>query len=306
LSTLYWIGLAVNLSHLVPRLLADFVTMPAFAASLEEWGVDRVVLGEHVVRAAPRPGAKAGFPPTEPGVEPLVLLAAVASRTSTLRLGTSIVVTPIRHPAILAKAAASVDALSGGRLELGLGAGWMPAEFAATGTPLAERFGRLEEAIHVCRALWSDGPSRFAGRWTSFEDIYAYPKPGRGTIPIWIGGDPTATTARRVAGLADGWIAPESSGADDVERAVALIGAACRARDRDAHVIAVQAPVRPPAAWDPAWSWREIPAVRLDDVRRAVDDLVRVGATEVSVPLSAYTSDPDTAERLVRTLADQI
>jgi probable F420-dependent oxidoreductase len=301
---LYRIGLAVNLSHLVPRLLADFVDMPTFAASLEEWGAHRVVLGEHVVRAAPRPGAPArpaGFPPTEPGVEPLVLLAAVASRTSTVRLGTSIIVSPIRHAAVLAKAAASVDALSGGRLELGLGAGWMPAEFAATGTPIDERFGRLEEAIHVCRALWSDGPSRFAGRWTSFEDVYAYPKPARGTIPIWIGGDPTEITARRVARLADGWIAPESSGAEDVERAVGLIRTACQARDRDPDVVAVQAPLRPPAGWDPTWSWGEISA-RLDDVRRAFDDLVGAGATEVSLPLAAYASDPDVAERLVLVL----
>jgi probable F420-dependent oxidoreductase len=303
---LYRIGLAVNLSHLVPRLLADFVDMPAFAASLEAWGADRVVLGEHIVRAAPRSATTArptGFPPTEPGVEPLVLLGAVASRTSTLRLGTSIIVTPIRHPVVLAKAAASVDALSGGRLELGLGAGWMPAEFAATGTPIDERFGRLEEAIHVCRALWSDGPSRFAGRWTSFGDVYAYPKPARGTIPIWIGGDPTEITARRVARVAEGWIAPESSGAEDVRRAVGLIRTACQARDRDPGVVAVQAPLRPPAGWDPTCSWDEISAARLDELRNAFDDLGRAGATEISLPLAAYASDPDVAERLVRVLA---
>jgi probable F420-dependent oxidoreductase len=305
------VELFINLSHLVPRVLADFGDVAALAQAIEGWGADGVILGEHVVRAPPREGApRSAYPPDEPSVEPLVMLAAVSTRTSRLRLATGILVAPIRHPVIVAKAAATVDVVSGGRLDLGLGAGWMPAEFAASGTPLAERFGRLDETIRVCRALWSAGPSSFAGRWTSFDAVYAFPKPVHGTIPIWLGGRPSPATARRIARLAEGWIAADNSTLEDVSAGIAHLRQALAAAGRAPDSAGVVAPLPAPglpgggrAGGAPVGRTVEDEALTL--ARRRRDELARIGTTRVALPLAAYVSDAASLERTVRVLAER-
>jgi probable F420-dependent oxidoreductase len=305
------VELFVNLSHLVPRVLADFGDVAALAEAIEDWGADGVVLGEHVLRAAPREGGpQPAYPPTEPSVEPLVMLAAIGARTARLRLATGILIAPVRHPVIVAKAAATVDVVSGGRLDLGLGAGWMPAEFAATATPLAERFGRLDETIRVCRSLWGAEPSSFAGRWTSFDAVYAFPKPVHGTIPIWLGGRPSPATARRIAGGADGWIAADNSTLDDVATGVAHLRQALVAASRGPDGAGVLAPLPAPGLLaghgaGGAQTEQIAGAEALALARRRRDELAAVGATRVALPLAAYASDVAGAERAVRALAER-
>jgi probable F420-dependent oxidoreductase len=177
----------------------DFV---AQAERAEAAGFDSVWLGDSLL-ARPRP-------------EPLVLLAGIAARTRRIALGTAVLLPALRHPVTAAHAIATLDALSRGRLVLGVGAGFpYPAsarELAAVGVPFAERSARLVEAIAIWRALFAGkGPASFAGRFVSFEDVELTPQPARpGGPPIWLGGNAPGAL-RRAARLADGWMPTSAS-----------------------------------------------------------------------------------------------
>ena len=139
--------------------------------------------------------------------EALTTLAFVSSITRTVAMGTTVLATPTRNPIVLAREVATLDALSGGRVILGVGTGWIREELEAVGVVWAERGRFLDEGIRVLRLLWSeDGPISFSGRYTNFEDMLFEPKPARpGGPPIWVGGM-THPSLRRVARIADGWL----------------------------------------------------------------------------------------------------
>jgi len=142
---------------------------------------------------------------TSPFCYPFVTLAYLAAVTRELRLGTAVCLVGERHPVILAKEVATLDCLSGGRVALGVGAGWLPEEFEALGIPYARRGARLAEYITVMRKLWGEDASSFAGEFISFDSVRSYPKPVAGSrLPILMGGD-SAAALKRAAKLADGW-----------------------------------------------------------------------------------------------------
>jgi probable F420-dependent oxidoreductase len=137
-------------------------------------------------------------------VDQVASLAFLAAHTRTLRLGTGIVILPQRNPVVLAKELASVDVLSGGRLEAGFGVGYVPDEFDAVGVPFSERGARTTEYIDALRALWR-GDLSFSGRFTSWDGVEAYPRPvSPSGPPIHVGGNSPATFRRTVL-QADGW-----------------------------------------------------------------------------------------------------
>ena len=146
-----------------------------------------------------------------PRIEPLSLLSAVAARTSSLTLGTAVLLGAMRPPAVLAHTAASVDRIAEGRLVLGLGAGFpypgTETEFRAVGVPYRERVGRLVEAARICRLLWADdGPVSHEGRYWRLEDLELLPKPKRpGGPPLWLAGA-GEKALRRTGRLFDGWL----------------------------------------------------------------------------------------------------
>ena len=151
-------------------------------------------------------------PPNQPwsrknplAYEPLTILSYVAAVTEKVRLGTSIMILPLRNPLILARQAATLDVFSDGRLTLGFGLGWMEEEFRAVGVPLKERASRTDEAILVLRELWESDRPEFKGRFTSFDETLFEPKPVQRRLPIWISGD-TIPAIERVARLGDGWL----------------------------------------------------------------------------------------------------
>jgi len=160
--------------------------------------------------------------------EPLVLLSAIAARTRTVTLGTAILVAPLRHPVLLAHAVTSLDRISGGRVVLGVGAGWLQQEFDAVGVPYAERTGRLAETIRCCRALWS-GEGSFHGKYWSFDGVNLQPLPQQeGGPPILVGG--AGPRALRIAAdFGDGWFptspdpAAFASGLAEVNPATAAV-----------------------------------------------------------------------------------
>ena len=168
------------------------------------WAIDHAVLPTNFAPRYREAGGAWAVPDDDPIADPLTWLAFVAAVAPTIRLGTAVMAAPTRSPVVLAKQAATLDVLAGGRLTLGLGGGWLPEEFEAVGVPIGERMARLEEAVDVLRTLWREPVASYAGRFTRFTDVVSSPKPPRGTIPIVLGGR-TPAGARRAGRLADGF-----------------------------------------------------------------------------------------------------
>ena len=138
--------------------------------------------------------------------EALAVLAYAAARTSTVRIGTALLVLPYRNAVVTAKALATIDALSGGRLTVGIGVGWMRQEFEVLGAPFEHRGRLADEQLEVMRTLWSAGLSSHDGDFHRFADIDVTPTPPRGRLPVLVGGT-TDAALRRAARTGDGWIA---------------------------------------------------------------------------------------------------
>lgn len=143
--------------------------------------------------------------PTGECMDTLATLAFLAGCTSRIRLLTSVIVVPHRQPVLTAKLFATADVLSGGRVIAGVGAGWMPEEFAALGTPpFAERGAVTDEYIQAWKTLWTQGRPRMDGKYANFDNVVFEPKPISQPIPIWVGGE-SPRSLRRVAEHGDGW-----------------------------------------------------------------------------------------------------
>ncbi|WP_152362432.1 TIGR03619 family F420-dependent LLM class oxidoreductase [Microlunatus speluncae] len=170
----------------------------ALARLADEAGIGTLWLPDHVLPPGEY-GTESGFG----GVyEALITLGHLAAVTSRIRLGTSVLVLPLRNPFVVAKQVATIDRLSGGRVVLGVGAGWQETEYANVGVPFAERGARLDEAIDLLRTLWR-GETSFSGDRFGFDHGVFEPKPGR-AIPIMVGGT-SKRAFRRVAERADEW-----------------------------------------------------------------------------------------------------
>jgi probable F420-dependent oxidoreductase len=205
------------------------------ARHAEELGYDSLWAGEHVVVPRPRV-APSPMEPDEPILDPLVLLAHLAAHTSRVRLGTGVIVLPQRNPLVLAKQLASLDVLSGGRLVVGIGAGYLEPELTAIGVPMAERGSRTDEYLAAMRALWTSDAPAFSGMHVRFSGIDAHPRPVQRPLPVVIGGR-TAAAHRRAARAADGWYGYLHSPESTAKHTAALRKAAADAgRDRPLHV----------------------------------------------------------------------
>jgi len=216
----------------------------AFARRMEDLGYDSLWASDHVVIPhhieSRYPYSETGAFPLPPGanfLEPLTTLALVAGVTERVKLGTTILVLPHRHPVLAAKSLATLDHLSGGRVILGAGVGWMREEIELLGVPFDRRGAWSDEAIAVMRACWRDERTRYHGRFFSFEDVGAFPKPVRGDIPIWIGGH-TARALKRVVSIADGWHAAFAS-VDALELGIASLREECARQHRRFDELAI-------------------------------------------------------------------
>lgn len=176
-------------------------TASRIARLAEEAGFESLWAGEHVVLPDPRV-APSPMEPGDPILEPLVSLAFLAGQTRSLRLGTGIVILPQRNPVVLAKAVASLDVLSGGRLLLGIGVGYLEPELAALGVSMHERGARTDEYLAAMRSLWYDAKPGYEGRFVRFAGVQASPRPGR--VPIVVGGH-SPGAFRRAVEQGHGW-----------------------------------------------------------------------------------------------------
>lgn len=183
--------------------------LAGFAQAAEETGFDTFWMGDHVVipktHGSQYPYAERMPYEESPLPDPIATLSFIAAKTKTLRLGTSVLVLPQRNPVILAKQVATLDTLSGGRIDLGVGIGWLREEFEAIGAPWERRGKRTDEYIEAMRALWTQPIASYKGEMVQFENVVCDPRPIQpGGVPIIIGGH-TMAAARRAGRLGNGF-----------------------------------------------------------------------------------------------------
>lgn len=267
--------------------------IPEMARRLETAGFESLWVPDHVVLPerieSPYPFAADGkvtWDTTAPYVDAIVALSLIAAATERATLGTAVLVLPLRHPIVLAKQAASIDAASGGRLRLGVGAGWLREEFEALNVPFDDRGARLGEWLELLRACWTGSPPAHASeRYTLPGGLICLPKPAR-DIPVLVGGHSRAAL-RRAGRLGSGWLAQQPLSdlrPDELRAGLELVRAAAAEADRDAAAVElvlriVESDGRP------------------DEVAAALPALAAAGVTEIVVNVD-WSRDP--AEQAAR------
>jgi probable F420-dependent oxidoreductase len=254
------------------RSTGNFIARSARAA--EEAGFSSYWLPEHVLLFGAYPqsthpyaymsGDKGfGHDPRVAWADPVVGMTWAAAATSTIEVGSSIVILPQRNPLVFAKAVATIDEVSGGRVAIGAGVGWCREEYEAIGADWAHRGKRMDEYIAVLRSLWDNDLSEFHGETISFENAYMYPKPGNGRrIPILLGGE-SEFSMKRVAALADGWNAINLSVAEAPSR-IARLKELARAQGRDPDVLRIIVTIFPSSAIDDLQRYRDAGATEFN------------------------------------------
>jgi len=284
----------IGFSLLNNQGLDDARTMVELAIRAEALGFDSVWTHDHVFNVGhvfDRIGGK-------PYYEPLTVLSHVAARTERVRLGTSVLVLPYHNPIRLAKTAATLDVLSGGRLTMGVGVGSIEKETTAMGAPFAERGAFTDEAIAVMRTLWSEDEPKFDGKYSRFAGMKFSPKPLQKPIPVIIGGISRAAI-RRAARLGDGWhplgLSPEALG-----QSMATLRDEARACGRDATKIPVSIAMTLGASTRGRATLGRAPAEIVKHARAYAE----LGVETLAI--SAGTSDPKEARSALEMLALEV
>jgi len=268
------------------------------ARSAEDAGVDRIIVVDHVVMGNNTDAYQWGkfpVPPEAPWFEPLTMLTAVAAVTSRIRLATGILIAPLRPAALLAKQAATLDVMSGGRLDLGVGTGWQREEYDAEGLDFERRGQLLTDTIAACKVLWRDTPARFSSPTLSFEDIYCEPKPLQpGGVPIWVSGTLHGRNIDRLVQHGDGWIPIMGETVEGIALGVTQIKDAWKAAGRDPEGLLVRAPLVVARGDDGK-----------PDIERSMESvpaLVAAGATDIQATLQAFCREPEGAPEAFKQL----
>jgi probable F420-dependent oxidoreductase len=217
------------------------------ARAIERIGYDHIDIFDHVVMGVPIEGrARGPYNATMPILEALTALAYLAAVTSRVTLGTEVLVLPQRQPALVAKQVSTLDTLSGGRIRLGVGVGWQESEYDALGESFRTRGARMDDAIRLLRAYWTDAEVTTAGPHYRTISMAMEPKPPQGArLPIWIGGNSEAAY-RRVGRLGDGWLASRVTDPASARESIESIRRHAEQAGRDPGAIGLQSMVAPP------------------------------------------------------------
>jgi len=213
--------------------LATGEALTTFAREADRRRVASLWVSDHVIfprtATGSYPGGRFPHPPDKPYLEPVVTLAAAAVCTTHARLGASVFILGHRHPVVMAKMLTSIDALSAGRLIVGVGVGWWKEELEILGAPYERRGRQADEALRVFNALWSEDNPSFSGEFFRFRELGFAPKPvQKPRPPIWVGGD-SPGAFRRVVTLGDGWHATSKTPAQFADALTPLRTAADQA-----------------------------------------------------------------------------
>ena len=234
----------------VPQVgpFANKENVATFAKAADDAGFDGLWVFDHVVLQKEQESqypysadGKLGFPPTMDFLEPLTQLAFLAGITKRVRLGTSVLVLPMRQPVLHAKIMATIDFLSNGRFVLGAGIGWWKQEFEVLSVPFERRGKRMDECLQLLKALWTEEFVNFKGEFYQAVDWTCNPKPVQpGGIPIWLGGE-SRGQLRRVGKYADGWHAtPKSMATLQEDFGFAKEAAVAAGRDPDKLTLSIE------------------------------------------------------------------
>lgn len=256
------------------------------ARAMDAAGVDRLVVSDHVVfgenfdaYADPSKGGQAGGrQPTGPDgawLEPVTVLTAVAASTTRIRLGTCVLLAALRRPAVLAKQLATLDVVSNGRIDIGVGVGWQREEYDAAGLPFEGRGRLLDHTLEVCQVLWTQQRASYAAEELAFDAIHQMPKPVQpGGVPLWISGTVNKAVARRIARFGSGWI-PWGPAIADPVGSIAAMKDAVAAAGGDPEGLQVQSAARAVKKSDGSLDYAATAA--------AVPALVEAGVTDIRV-----------------------
>lgn len=245
-----------------PQTIRDFVQ------AVEALGYDHILVYDHVIGVNPasRPGWQPPYTYRDAFHEPFVLFGYLAALTTKVQLVTGIIILPQRQTVLVAKQAAALDVLSGGRLRLGIGIGWNPVEYEALGENFKNRGRRSEEQIELMRALWTRELVTFKGRWHKVTDAGLNPLPIQRPIPLWFGGG-NDRVLQRIGRMGDGWfplLPPDAK----CRTAIDKIRDSARAAGRNPGDIGVEGRIsigqRPAEAWlQDLGSWKELGATHV-------------------------------------------
>ena len=297
------IGLANYGSTYAPGEWNRFVDLGRAA---DDAGVDRIIVVDHVVMGPHTENYAWGrfpVPPDAPWYEPLTMLAAIAAVTERVRLATGILIAPLRPAAFLAKQVATLDQISGGRVDLGVGAGWQREEYDAEGLPFEHRGRLLTDTLAALKVLWRDTPAAFESPTLSFRDIYCEPKPlQQGGVPLWVAGTLNKRNLERVVEHGDAWIPIMGESVEGIAAGAAMVRELWSAAGRDPARLQVQAPLRMAMTDDG----------RPDLARsmESVPELLAAGATDIQVTLRAFARNvadaPSAMDEIARRFRDEV
>ena len=272
------------------------------ARAIESIGYDELDMFDHVVMGYPTETRKAPiYPPQMPILEALMTLGFIASATSTIALGTEVLVLPQRQPVLVAKQISTLDTLSGGRVRLGLGVGWQASEYESLNEDFSTRGARMDEAIQLLRACWSEEKIDFHGKFYHCDSIAMEPKPPQGIdIPIWIGG--TAERAlKRVGELGNGWMTVGTIHPDDFKHSRNRIEEYAQGCGRKPEQIQYQAMLGAP----PTEARGKAFYADLDAVASTANDLAEMNFDWLAVNATAvFQSGAKNLDDLIDALAD--
>ncbi len=209
----------------------------------EDCGIDQVSITDHVVmgnNTHDYPYGEFPLPPEAPWYEPHTVLSAIAGITNNIKLSAGVIISPLRSAVLFAKQMATLDVLSAGRLQIGVGAGWQREEFAASGLDYDNRYQMLEDQIRTCRALWTQEAVTLELETVTLDNIYCYPQPLQARLPVWFGLKPLPKNARRIAELGDGWI-PITQDPDEIASGIQTLHKAFEEAGRQPNELAVRA-----------------------------------------------------------------
>ena len=258
------------------------------AQAAEEMGFHGVSLTDHVVMGKnlhKYPFGSFPLPSEAPWYEPLTVLTMIASHTKTLHLGTAVLIVPLRNPALLAKTAATIDMISKGRLELGVGMGWQADEYHVAGVPFENRAEIFWETLEICKLLWAESPASHDGNVYQFEDIWCQPQPMQGAdLPLLFGLKMTTKNAEKIAQIGHGWI-PIKTDAEFISTGKVLLDQAFKEHNRnEAPRIRGQLPTQIDSSGVPS----------LDLTLKELENSIAAGLTEVEIfPINFVRSKED-------------
>ncbi len=276
---------------------AQRTVIDAVAATAERCGFATLWVGEHVVMVDE---SDSHYPYSDDGriaisadvdwLDPLITLSFAAAATNRIELATGVLLLPEHNPVIMAKQAASLDRMTGGRLSLGVGVGWSKEEYDALGVPFEGRGRRLAEYVAAMRTLWRDDVASFSGEFVSFDRVRVNPKPHGRSIPVVLGGNSDAAL-RRVAEWGDGWYGFNLADVEEAAFRASKLRSLCREVGRDPTDLRLAVSLQDPVPAD---------ATRLADA--GIDELVLVAGPPAD-PIAAEAWISDLAGKWMRVRA---